>query len=215
MKSFFSSLKSLFRTYFLAGLATLIPIALTIWILRVLILWADGFFKSFVPSFLQPERFIGRDIPGVGIVMTIGLILLVGVLTRVYFGRKLIQAGDRLLLKIPFGKGVYKALKQFVSLTFSEGGESFKKVAMIEYPRKGSWAMCFVTGEASGEIQEKTKTEVYNVFLPTTPNPTSGYLLMVPKEDLIILDMKVEQAMKIIISAGVVQEAHPAKELSA
>jgi uncharacterized membrane protein len=172
----------------------------------VLILWADGFFKSFVPSALHPESLFGRPIPGVGIVVTIIIILLFGVLTRLYFGKMILRWGDNLFSKIPLGRGVYKALKDFVSLTFSEGGKGFKQVAMIEYPRKGTWALVFVTSEATGQIQEKSHEKVYSVFLPTTPNPTSGYLLLVPEKDLIILDMKVEQAMKIIISAGVVQE---------
>ncbi len=207
--SAFSTLRTILKNYFLAGLATLIPIVMTIWILKVLILWADDFFRSLMPKFLQPEQIFGREIPGVGIVMTIAIILLVGVLTRLYFGKKLLHLGDRILLKVPFGKGVYRALKQFVSLTFSEEGKSFKQVALIEYPRKGSYALAFVTTEASGEIQAKTSQKLVNVFLPTTPNPTSGYMLMLPEEDLIILDMKVELAMKIIISAGVVQETAP------
>lgn len=210
MKSFFPAIRSLVKSYMLAGLATLIPIAMTIWILKVLIIWADGFFKGFLPSFLHPEQIFGRPIPGIGIVATLLLILLVGILTRLYFGKKILEWGDRLFSKIPFGKGVYRALKDFVALTFSEEGKSFKQVALIEYPRRGMWAMCFVTTEATGEIQKKTNEKVVNVFLPTTPNPTSGYLLLIPEKDLIILDMKVEQAMKIIISAGVVQE----KELS-
>lgn len=205
--SAFSTLRTILKNYFFAGLATLIPIVMTIWILKVLILWADDFFSSMMPKFLQPEQIFGREIPGVGIVMTIALILLVGVLTRLYFGKKLIELGDRILLRVPFGKGVYKALKQFVSLTFSEGGKSFKQVALIEYPRKGSYALAFVTTEASADIQAKTGQKLINVFLPTTPNPTSGYMLMLPEEELIILDMKVELAMKIIISAGVVQES--------
>lgn len=205
MKAFFAALRGMFRTYMLAGLATLIPVVATIWILKILILWADGFFKSFLPNFLYPENLIGYKIPGIGIAITLLLILLVGVLTRVYFGKKLLALGDRLFSKLPFGKTIYKALKDFVSLTFSADGKSFKQVALVEYPRKGMWALCFVTTEASSEIQRKTKEKVVNVFLPTTPNPTSGYLLLVPEKDLIILEMKVETAMKIIISAGVVQ----------
>ena len=206
MTSLFAPIRSLFKKYMLAGLATLIPIAMKIWILKILILWADGFFKGFFPRFLHPENLIGRSIPGIGFVVTILLILLVGMLTRLYFGKKILEWGDRIFSRIPFGRGIYKALKDFVALTFSEDGKSFKQVALIEYPRHGMWALCFVTTEASGEIQQKTNQKVFNVFLPTTPNPTSGYLLLIPEQDLIILDMKVEQAMKIIISAGVVQE---------
>lgn len=206
MKSFAATLKTILRGYFLAGLATLIPIVLTVWILKMLILWADDFFKTFLPTPLWPEHLLGRDIPGIGIAFTISIILLVGVLTRLYIGRQLVTWGDQVVSKIPFAKGIYRAIKDFVSLTFSEDGKSFKQVAMIEYPRRGTWALVFVTGPATGQIQEKTTETVYNVFLPTTPNPTSGYLLMVPEKELVILDLKVEQAMKIIVSAGVVQE---------
>lgn len=206
MKSPLQAFKSLLKNYFFAGLATLIPIALTVYILKILIMWADTFFKHFIPSAFYPENIIGRDIPGIGIVITFLLIVLVGILTRLYIGKILISWGDRIFSRIPFGKGVYKALKDFVGMTLQEGGSSFKQVALIEYPRQGTWAIVFVTGEATGEIQDKTGEKVYTTFLPTTPNPTSGYLLMVPEKDLTILDMKVDQAMKIIISAGVVKE---------
>jgi len=206
MKSFLRTVKTILKSYFLAGLATVIPIALTIWILKVLIVWADGFLKSFLPQALYPENLLGIDIPGLGIVFTITIILLVGVLTRLYIGKKILAWWDTLFSKIPLGKGVYSALKDFVSLTFSKDGKSFKQVALIEYPRHGMYAIAFVTGPATGQIQAKTDKRVFNVFLPTTPNPTSGYLLMVPEDELIILDLRVEQAMKIIVSAGVVQE---------
>ncbi len=195
----------MFRTYFLAGLATLIPIFATLWVLRTLILWADGFFKSFLPAALKPENLFDTTIPGIGIIFTVVTILIVGILTRAYFGKKMVDWWDALFSRIPFGKNIYKTFKQFVEITFSDKSESFKKVALIEYPRAGSWALCFVTGEASGEIQTKTQHKVYSVFLPTTPNPTSGYLLFIPEDELILLNMTTEDAMKIIISAGVVK----------
>jgi len=205
MKRLFNALKSNIKSYLLAGLATVIPIAITLWVLKSVVLWSDALVKNFIPEKLHPENLLGYTIPGLGIVVTILSLILIGLMMRLYIGKKLLKSWEKLVARIPFGRGIYQALRDFAKLTFSEDGKSFQQVALVEYPRKGLWVMAFVTGEASGEIQEKTSEKTINVFIPTTPNPTSGFLLMVPEQDLIILEMKVEIAMKVIISAGVVK----------
>lgn len=204
MQSFFSGLKTLFKKYFVAGALVFIPIVGTIWILKTLILWTDGFLTSIIPQRLQPEALIGWHIPGLGLVITFSLILLVGVLTRVYIGKKLLDWGDAIIRKIPFGRGIYSAIKQFMSTVVSQNSSSFKQAVLVEFPTHGSWMIGFVTGSSSPD--ENSKDDLTNVFIPTAPNPTSGFLVFVQNEKLKPINMSVDRAFRTIISVGVVSK---------
>ena len=204
MKNILANIRDWFKRYFIAGLVTLIPIAVTIWLLKTIIIWADGFFKVFIPPALYPEHLIGRPIPGIGIIVTVVFVLFIGVLTRIYIGKKILEMGDKIISKIPIGRSIYKGAKQFLSTIVTADKKAFKQVALIEYPRKGMWAMCFVTSEVTGSIAQPLPDKHYYVFLPTTPNPTSGFLLLIPEKDMIILDIQVDEAIRVIISGGVV-----------
>lgn len=196
------TLKTLFKKYFIAGVLVLIPVAGTIWILKAIILWADGFFVSLLPAFLQPPILSSNKIPGVGLVLTIALILVAGVFTRLYLGKRLIGWGDALISKIPFGRSVYGTLKQILQTAFTPGDQKFKGVCLVEYPKDDSFAIAFITGEASDLTSPEAGKKFLRVFVPTTPNPTSGFLLIIPEEKVKYLNISVEEASKLIISGG-------------
>lgn len=197
-----TTLKTLFKKYFIAGILVLIPVAGTIWILKAIILWADGFFVSLLPAFLQPPILTSNKIPGVGLILTIVLILLAGVFTRLYLGKRLIGWGDALISKIPFGRSVYGTLKQILQTAFTPGNQKFKGVCLIEYPKENSFALAFITSESGGATSPEAGKKYLRVFVPTTPNPTSGFLLIIPENEVKRLDISIEEASKIIISGG-------------
>lgn len=205
MEGILSGLKTLFKKYIAAGALVLVPIAGTAWVLKTVVLWMDDFFKSFLPFQLHPINLIGFDIPGLGVFFTIVLLLLTGVLTRLYLGKKLIEVGDQMLQKLPLGSGVYSLIKQIVNTIAKKDQRAFQKVVLVEYPKAGSYALGFVTGENTMQIQKLSGANLVYVFVPTTPNPTSGFLLIVPKENLIDVDLSVEEAFKFIISGGIVR----------
>jgi uncharacterized membrane protein len=185
------------RNYFITGLIVILPIVASIYIVWLLF----NTFDSVLGSILAV--FIGERITGLGAVLTLGLILITGLLATNYLGKKIIELGEKVIAKIPLIRPIYSTAKQIVDSFVMTNKQAFQKVVMLEYPRKGVYALAFVTGVASGEVQAKTNEEVLNVFIPTTPNPTSGFLLLVPKKDVIELDMSVEDGLKLIISAGV------------
>lgn len=197
-------MKDFLKKSFFAGFIALLPIAGTIWLLKVIIVTAESTFQSFIPPQWRPANWIGYDIPGIGILAAVIIVLLVGMLTRLYFGRKLLSYGDRIFHKIPLGRGIYRAIKQFLGTITGEGKKSFRQVVLLEYPCEGTYALGFLTGYSIGEVQDKTPENMANIFLPTTPNPTSGYLLLVPERKLIFLNMAIEDAFKFIVSGGVV-----------
>lgn len=202
---FWKTLKTLFKRYFIAGTLVIVPLAGTIWVLKSVIVWADGFFVSLLPTFLQPSFLSTRKIPGIGLVLTIGTILIVGIFTRLYLGKKIISVGDTLVDKIPFGRSIYSTLKQILRTAFTPGSEKFKGVCLVEYPKDGSFAIAFITGEASAAISPNSSEKYLKIFVPTTPNPTSGFLLMVLEEKVKILNMSIEDASKLIISGGLIE----------
>ena len=206
-------MKDFFKKTLMAGLIALLPIIGTIWLIKVIIYTAEGYFQSFIPSQWRPANWIGHDIPGVGILAAILLILLVGLFTRLYIGRRALAWGDQLFRRIPFGRGIYSAIKQFIGTITGETQKSFRQVVLVEYPSPNIYAMGFLTGYAGGEVQAKTKQKVVNVFIPTTPNPTSGFLLMFPEDKIQTLDMSVEDAFKFIVSGGVVVKPFHPKEM--
>jgi len=185
------------RNYFFTGVIVLIPIGFTLYLSKFLI----NFSTKLVPDGLNPNTYLPYSIPGVEIVLTIMFITIVGGLSLSFLGKKFLQLIDELFKKIPILRTIYSAIGQMTDSFRNQDG-SKKGVVLIEYPRKGTWAVGFSTKENSGEIKNKTGKELINVFVPTTPNPTSGFLLMIPKEDLIYLDMSFEEASKFIVSAG-------------
>lgn len=197
-------MKDFFKKTFTAGIIALLPIAGTLWLLKIIIYTAESMFEGLIPARFRPVNLIGYDIPGMGILAALILILLVGSITRFYIGKRLLTYSDQIFTKIPLGRGIYTAIKQFISTIAGGNQKSFRQVVLIEYPSPGIFALGFLTGWASGEVQEKTQRRVANVFIPTTPNPTSGFLLMFPEDKFKILEMTVEEAFKFIVSGGVV-----------
>ncbi|PIR18283.1 MAG: hypothetical protein COV46_00675 [Deltaproteobacteria bacterium CG11_big_fil_rev_8_21_14_0_20_49_13] len=199
---FLKAIKDLFKKYFIAGTVVIVPIAVTLWILKSIIEWADGFFISLLPDFFKPSFLSFDRIPGAGLVLTVGIILLVGVITRLYLGKKLIAFGDSLLNRLPFGRSIYNALKQILQTAFTSQEDKFKGVALVEYPKEGSFAIAFITGDVDADISPDINEKYLKVFVPTSPNPTSGFLLIVPERKLKRLNMSVEEASKLVISGG-------------
>jgi uncharacterized membrane protein len=185
------------RNYFFTGVIVLLPIGFTLYLSKFLI----NFSTKLVPVGLNPNTYLPYSIPGIEIILTVIFITVVGGLSLSFLGKKFLQIVDDLFKKIPILRTIYSALGQMTeSFRNQDGGK--KSVVLVEYPRKGTWAVGFATKENQGEIKNKTNKELINVFVPTTPNPTSGFLLMFPKEDLIYLDMNFEEASKFIVSAG-------------
>lgn len=197
------------RRYFVAGLLIWVPVGVTILVFKVLLDMMDRAL-FLLPIAYRPETLVGFRIPGLGAVLALVLLFLTGVLAANLFGRSVINWYERLLNRIPFVRSVYGGVKQFTEVVLGDTNQSFKKVLLIEYPRKGMYSIAFQTSHDLREIQAVTKEDVVTVFVPTTPNPTSGYVVFVPREDIIELTMSVEDALKMIISLGVVvPEWHP------
>ena len=196
-------IKKSIKGVFLTGVIAVIPAGVTIYILYLIIKLMNNLVR-FVPARYHPDQLLPFHIPGLGVIITLILIFTIGLVTRSYLGKKLAILGDRMVRQIPLVRGIYNALKQFVDAVFSDKGQSFKRAVLIEYPRKGLYSIAFVTGVARGEVQAKTLQRCVNVFVPTTPNPTSGFYIMVPEGDMIALDMTVEEAFTLIISGGIV-----------
>ena len=185
------------RNYFFTGVVVLIPIGLTIYLSKFLINTSS----KILPSQINPNYYLPFNIPGLEIIISIIFITIIGFISLSYLGKKFLQLIDSLFKKIPLLGTFWSAIKQ-MSQSFKESGSKSKSVVLVEYPRKGVWAVGFATKENSGEITEKTNQKLINVFVPTTPNPTSGFLLMFPKDDVIFLNMTFEEASKFIVSAG-------------
>lgn len=191
------------RRYLVAGLLVWIPLGVTIFILRILIGFMDKSLR-FVPKEYLPETWLGFAIPGLGLILTLVVVLITGLFVANIVGRSMVGFWESLLERIPIVRTVYSAAKKFAEVVFSESNESFKKVLLIQYPREGLYSLAFQTATELGEVQGRTGEEVVCTFLPTTPNPTSGYIIIVPKKDIIELDMEIDEAFKMIVSLGVV-----------
>ena len=192
-RSFFAR----FRNYFIAGVVVLIPIGITIY----LTLFLMSISSKIIPKEINPNHYLPYDVPGVEILIAIFLITFIGWLSLSFLGKKLLNLFNNILQKIPILRTIYSAIVQMTE-TFTKAEKGRKNVVLVEYPRKGCWAVGFATRDNSGEITTKTNKKLVNVFVPTTPNPTSGFLLMFPKEDVIYLDLTFEEASKFIVSAG-------------
>ena len=197
---------SALRASFLTGLVVVFPIGLTIWLLWTVTGWIDAFVLPLVPHRFRPEQYIGIDLRGVGVIFFLLFTVIVGWLAKGLIGRSLLRWGEHLVDRMPVIRSVYSGLKQIAETVFAQSEASFDKACLIEYPRKGVWAIGFVSTMAKGEIAARASLDdpLVSVFLPTTPNPTSGFLLYVPQSQVTYLDMTVEDTAKLIISAGLV-----------
>jgi len=201
------------RAYFLTGVVVAGPLAITAYLTWSIVGWVDGLVKPLLPAAYNPDTYLDFPIPGVGLIVALAGLTLLGFLTANIFGRALISFGEHLLGRLPIVRNLYGGLKQIFETVLSERGSSFQKAALIEYPRLGLWSIVFVSTTAKGEVAEKIadEDEIVSVFLPTTPNPTSGFLLYVRRREVVELDMTVEDAAKLVISAGLVTpEPRPA-----
>ncbi|BAV34550.1 membrane protein [Sulfuricaulis limicola] len=190
------------RRYLMAGLLVWVPLGVTLLIVAFLVDLMDQTLLL-LPAVIQPEHLLGFRIPGLGLVLTAIVVLLTGMVVTNLFGMQLFTIGERLLQRIPLVRSIYASVKQVTESMFSSG-KSFRKVVLVEYPRRGMWSLAFQTGSGADEISRKTGQEIVNIFIPTTPNPTSGFFLMVPRDDVIELDMSVDQGLKMLLSVGVV-----------
>lgn len=202
-----------FRSNFLTGLVIVAPIGLTMWLVWSVITFIDGRLVPLVPAFYNPSTYLGNDVPGFGVIIFFLFTAVVGSLTKGLVGRRILTWGETIVDRLPLVRSIYNGIKQIAETILNPTNNSFQKAALIEYPRRGIWAVAFVSTETRGEVGEKLpEDENVSVFLPTTPNPTSGFLLFVPRNDLVMLDMEVEDAAKLIISAGLVTPPTPAEK---
>jgi uncharacterized membrane protein len=193
------------RAYFLTGLVVAAPIGITIYVTWYFVSSVDSWIKPLVPSVYNPDTYLPFSVPGVGLLVSLVALTLLGALTANLFGRTIVAYGEQMFNRMPVVRNIYRALKQIFETALSQSSSSFQDVGLIEYPRKGLYAIVFVSTETSGEIPPAIgEADMLSVFLPTTPNPTSGYLLFVPRRDIKLLDMTVEEGAKLVISAGLV-----------
>ncbi|WP_018865304.1 DUF502 domain-containing protein [Thioalkalivibrio sp. ARh3] len=191
------------RRYLIAGLLVWLPLIVTGFVIKLLVDLLD-FTILLLPPAWRPEALLGFSIPGAGIVVAIVVVFVTGVIVANIVGRKLVSVGESIVHRIPLVSSIYGAVKKVTETVLTDGGQAFRKVVMIEYPRRGLWSVGFMTGVGYGEVQERTEREVITVFVPTTPNPTSGFVLLVPREEAVELEMTVEDGLKFVMSMGVV-----------
>lgn len=200
--------KATLKTYFLTGLLVLVPLAITLWLLGLVIGTLDQTL-TLLPEAWRPERLLGFYLPGIGAVLSVGFILIVGIFTQNFIGQALVQWWEGLLRHIPVVGPLYTSVKQVSDTLLSSNGNAFRKTLLIEYPRKGVYTIAFLTGIPGGDIVNHIKGDYASVYVPTTPNPTSGFFLIVPRADVVELDMTVDAALKYIVSMGVVAPLVP------
>ncbi len=194
------------RSNFLAGLAVIAPGVLTIWLVWNVITWIDGIVLNFIPNRFHPQSFIGWDVPGVGVVVFFVFTLIMGYFTKGLIGRTLVGWGERIVETMPVIRSIYNAVKQIAEAVIARKTPSFERACLVQYPRPGMWAVAFIATVTRGEVGDHLaqNDEMVSIFLPSTPNPTTGFLLFVPRADVIELDMPIEDAAKLVISAGLV-----------
>ena len=192
------------RGYFLAGVLVTAPLGITGYLAWVIVKFIDESVTPLVPALYNPETYLPFSVPGLGVLILIIILTLIGALTAGLLGRWLLHTGERMLNRMPVVRSIYSAIKQIFETVMGQQSNAFREAVLIEYPRRGIWAIAFITGVTEGEVQNLTEQETVNIFLPTTPNPTSGFLLFVPKDEVVPLDMTVEEAIKMVISGGIV-----------
>lgn len=202
------------RNYFLTGIVVAAPVSITIYLTWAFVNWVDSWVKPLIPAVYNPDNYLPFSVPGVGLLFSMIMLTLLGFLTANIVGRSIVSYGEMLLARMPLVRNLYSGLKQIFQTALSESSRSFNSAGLIEYPRLGLWAIVFIATEAKGEISEQlrdTDDDMVSVFLPTTPNPTSGFLLFVPRRAIRTLDMTVEEAAKLVISAGLVTPEYQKK----
>ena len=192
------------RTYFLTGIVVSAPIGITIWLIWLFVAFVDHTVVPFIPDAYNPSDALGVSVPGIGVIVVLLVVTIIGFLVTNFFGRFMVRMGENMVARVPVVRTIYGVLKQIFDAVLAQSEGAFREVVLIEYPRKGIWVLGFVTSNTQGEVQRVTPHEMVNVFLPTTPNPTSGFLLFVPRKDCITLDMSVEEGVKLVISGGIV-----------
>ena len=193
----------LIKRYFVTGLLIWVPLAITAWVLSLIAGIADQSLRL-LPDSMHPHSILGFDVPGTGVVLTLLIILVTGLLAANFIGQRLVGWWEKLLARIPVVNSIYNSVKQVSDTLFSSSGNAFRKALLVQYPRPGSWTIALLTGTPGGDVRNHLKGEYVSVYVPTTPNPTSGFFLMMPKSEVIELDMAVDEALKYIISMGVV-----------
>ena len=206
------------RNYFLTGLVVTGPLAITAWLIWSFVTWVDDFVRPFIPPGYRPETYLPSPIPGTGLIIAILVVTLLGFLTANLVGRTLLELGEGLLNRMPIVRPIYRTAKQIFETLFSKSGSSFRKVALVEFPAKGMWSLVFISQPPTSEISDRLPErdgDYVSVFLACTPNPTTGFFFYVQRKDLIELDLSVENAMTVLISAGMVQPEETQKKFAA
>ncbi|MCB2107560.1 MAG: DUF502 domain-containing protein [Rhodobacteraceae bacterium] len=202
------------RNYFLAGILVTAPVGITFYVAWAVITTIDRAVTDLIPAAYDPHTFFPFDIPGVGLLILFVFLTLIGFLTANYLGRLFVRVGEKIVGRMPVIRSLYAAVKQIFESVLRSQSTAFNEVVLVEYPRRGMWTLGLVIGETYGEIQAKTSETMCNIYLPTTPNPTSGYLVFLPRSDMIELEMSVEDCMKMIVSGGIVTpEYRPSQKI--
>ena len=206
------------RTYFLTGIVVSAPVGITIWLIWLFVAFVDRTVVPLIPESYNPSDVLGVSVPGIGVVVVLLVVTMIGFLVTNFLGRYMVKIGENMVSRVPVVRTIYGVLKQIFDAVLAQSEGAFREVVLIEYPRKGIWVIGFITSSTQGEVQRVTPDDMVNVFLPTTPNPTSGFLLFVPRKDCITLHMTVEEGVKLVISGGIVSppdiDRRPTKEES-
>ena len=199
------------RNNFLAGLIVVAPIGLTFYLTYTFVYFVDSTVLPLLPQAYSPENLLPFSLPGLGVLVFVAFVAFVGGLAKNFLGREVLRVGEGWVDRMPVVRSIYNAIKQITETIFAESGANFDRACLVEYPRRGAWSIAFIATETRGEVKDKASPgeEMMSVFLPTTPNPTSGFLLFVPAQDVIVLDMTIEEAAKLIISAGLINPPGP------
>lgn len=192
-----------FKRYFITGLLIWVPLVITVWVISLLF----NTLESVVPAFLSSQSLFGVPIPGFQLALVLAVVLLSGIFGANFIGRAFVDRSERLLGRIPLVRSIYNSVKQVSDTVLGPSGQAFRQAVLVQYPRHGAWTIAFLTGAPSGEVAQKLQGDYVSVYVPTTPNPTSGFFLMMPREDVQMLDMSVDAALKYIVSMGVVAPA--------
>ncbi len=199
------------KKYLIAGLLVWVPVVITIWVLTAIVHTMDAWLRAWVPSEWLPSFWAGQEIPGFGLAVTLIALVLTGVAASNFFGRHLLGFWDHVVSRIPVVKTVYSGVKQVSDTLLAPNGQAFRRALLVPYPRAGSWTIAFLTGQPGGDVANHLEGEYVSVYVPTTPNPTSGFFLMMPRADIVELNMSVDEALKYVISMGVVAPDVPVK----
>lgn len=213
-KDVFMKLGSKIKAYFFTGILVTAPVGMTFYLAYKLIIWLDKLVNRVLPPEFRPDNYLPVTVPGLGIIVLVGLMIIIGMFATGFLGKFFLRLGEWIVYKLPFISSIYSLIKQVFETFLSNKNRAFNKVVMLEYPRKGLWILGLVGTETGGEVQEKLPAPMLNVFIPTTPNPTSGFLIFVPKSEVIEVDMSVEEAIKFIISGGIVNPEENKKTIA-